>query len=68
MPGWFFSSTVCSDRNPALQLGVRISHGSVHTAANAGENAGKDAASVRVMRHTGAIGGPWVMGPTGPQG
>lgn len=37
-------------------------------AANAGENAGKDAASVRVMRHTGAIGGPWVMGPAGPQG
>lgn len=50
-----FSSTVYTDRNPALQLGVRISCGSVHTAANAGENTGKDATCVRVRRHMCAV-------------
>lgn len=63
-----YSSTVSTERNPALQFSVHISCGSVHT-ANVGEHAGKDATSVRVTRHTGMIGlvqqSPAVSGQSG---
>lgn len=63
-----YSSTDSTERNLALQFSVHISCGSVHT-ANVGEHAGKDAASVRVTRHTGTIGlvqqSPAVSGQSG---